>query len=368
MIPFNDLNRTPAPLRAALAAGVQRVLDRGWFILGPECDAFEHEFAAYCGAAHCVSVANGTDALELALRALGIGPGDEVVTAANAGGYSSTAIRLAGAQPRYAEIDPATRNLSAAHLAGAITPRTRAVIATHLYGCMADVAALLEVTQRAGVPLIEDCAQAHGASIAGRKAGTWGAMGCFSFYPTKNLGACGDGGAVIASDAALARRVMSLRQYGWSRKYHSAETGRNSRMDEMQAAILRAKLPLLDGWNRRRREIAARYSAALAGSAVDCPRGFGDEYVAHLYVIRVARRDETREELKACGIATDVHYPVPDHLQEAASRAGAVPPALPETERAAGEVLTLPCYPELREEEIESIADALRALAERNRP
>ncbi len=362
MIPLNDLNRTPAPLRAELAGATQRVLDRGWFILGPECEAFEQEFAAYCGAAHCVSVANGTDALELALRALGTGPGDEVVTAANAGGYSTTAIRLAGAQPLYADIDPATRNLSPGHLARVISPRTRAVIATHLYGRMADVDALLEVTRRAGVPLIEDCAQAHGASIAGRKAGTWGALGCFSFYPTKNLGACGDGGAVVTSDDTLARRVRSLRQYGWTRKYHSAGTGRNSRMDEMQAAILRAKLPLLDEWNRRRRDIAARFSAALDGSSADCPRDFGEHYVAHLYVIRVARREQVREALRERGVATDVHYPVPDHWQESATLSGATPPSLPETERAAGEVLTLPCYPELREDEIERVVDALRAL------
>ena len=366
MIPFNDLNRTPAALRADLAAGVQRVLDRGWFILGPEVAAFESEFAAYCGSAHCVSVANGTDALELALRALGAGPGDRVATAANAGGYSTTAIRAAGAQPLYVDIDPASMNLSPSSLAAALATGVRAVIATHLYGRMADLPALLAVTRPADVPLVEDCAQAHGAAIAGRKAGTWGALGCFSFYPTKNLGACGDGGAITTSDAALAARVKALRQYGWAGKYHSAEYGRNSRMDEMQAAILRTKLPLLDGWNRRRREIAARFSAALAGSPIGCPPASGEESVAHLYVIRTANRDAVRAELAAAGISTDIHYPVPDHLQEAARHQGLPAAALPETERAAREILTLPCYPELRDDEIERIVEALRALAGRS--
>ena len=322
MIPFNDLNRTPAALRADLAASVQRVFDRGWYILGPEVAAFEGEFAAYCGTAHCLSVANGTDALEIALRALGVGPGDRVATVANAGGYASTAIRAAGARPLYVDIDPVSMNLSPGSLAAALDREVRAVIATHLYGRMAHLPALLEVTGRAGLPLIEDCAQAHGAAIAGRKAGSWGAMGCFSFYPTKNLGACGDGGAITTGDPALAARVKGLRQYGWTSKYHSAEYGRNSRMDEMQAAILRARLPLLDGGNRRRREIAARYSASLAGSRIACPPASGEESVAHLYVIRAAHRDTVRAELEAAGISTEIHYPVPDHWQESERREG----------------------------------------------
>ena len=366
MIPFNDLNRTPPPLRAELTACVQRVFDRGWFILGPEVAAFETEFAAYCGTPHCVSVANGTDALELALRALGIGPGDEVATAANAGGYSTTAIRAAGAEPRYVEIDPVSMTLSAGGLASEIGGRLRAVIATHLYGRMADLPALLAVTRDAGLPLIEDCAQAHGASLNGRKAGSWGAMGCFSFYPTKNLGACGDGGAITTGEAELADRVKRLRQYGWTRKYHSGEDGRNSRLDEMQAAILRTKLPLLDGWNQRRREIVATFNEALAGSAIICPRNSGEDFVAHLYVMRTADRDDVRAALTERGIATDIHYPVPDHRQEAARREGRPLPSLPETDRAAAEILTLPCYPELREDEIASIAQAVRTLAERS--
>jgi dTDP-4-amino-4,6-dideoxygalactose transaminase len=206
------------------------------------------------------------------------------------------------------------------------------------------------------VPLLEDCAQAHGASLGGRKAGSWGALACFSFYPTKNLGALGDGGAITTADAALAGRVRSLRQYGWSGKYRSAEYGRNSRLDEMQAAILRVKLPHLDGWNARRREIAAAYDAALG-----VPSAAGEDYVAHLYVMRSAARDEVREALKNRGIGTDIHYPVPDHLQEAAPRSGI---QLPATEQAAREVLTLPCYPELNAGEIAAVAAALRAVVE----
>jgi aminotransferase EvaB len=230
---------------------------------------------------------------------------------------------------------------------------------------MADLPALLGVTVRAGVPLVEDCAQAHGAAIGGRKAGSWGTLACFSFYPTKNLGALGDGGAITTKDGQLAQRVKSLRQYGWSAKYQCSEYGRNSRMDEMQAAILRAKLPHLDGWNARRREIAAAYSAALLGQPVECPRNFGEEYVAHLYVIRSQERDRIRAALQARGIATDIHYPVPDHLQQAGR--GRVTVQLPVTEQAAREILTVPCYAELEPGEIFAVADALQSLAQEAR-
>ncbi len=366
-IALNDLLRQTTALRSELATSVNRVLASGWYILGRECAAFESEFAAYCGVAHCISVANGTDALELGLRSLGIGPGDTVATVANAGGYSTSAIRAAGAEPLYIDIDPSTMNMSAADLAARMTGAERAVIATHLYGRMANLPALLESTRRAGVPLVEDCAQAHGATIGGKKAGSWGAVGCFSFYPTKNLGALGDGGAVTTNDGRLAERVKSLRQYGWSSRYRCPEYGRNSRMDEMQAAILRTKLPHLDGWNARRREIAAAYSGALAGQPVECPGEFGEDYVAHLYVIRCQARDHVQAALKARGIATDVHYPVPDHLQEAARRArgrAAATAQLPVTEQAAGEILTLPCYAELADDEVTAVIGALRSLAQ----
>jgi dTDP-4-amino-4,6-dideoxygalactose transaminase len=212
------------------------------------------------------------------------------------------------------------------------------------------------------VPLIEDCAQSHGAALSGRKAGSWGTLGCFSFYPTKNLGALGDGGAITTGDPQLAERVRSLRQYGWSGKYHSAEYGRNSRMDEMQAAILRAKLPHLDAWNTRRRAIAATYSAALGGGHITGPLELGESYVAHLYVIRTQARDRVRAALQARGIATDIHYPVPDHRQEAASRTPAAASELPATEQAAREILTLPCYPELEDGEVSAVTAAIGAL------
>lgn len=353
-VALNDLLRQTTSLRAELAASINRVLASGWYILGRECAAFEDEFATYCGAPHCVTVANGTDALELALRALGIGAGDAVATVANAGGYSTAAIRATGAEPLYIDIDPATMNMSPLDLLARLTPKIRAVIVTHLYGRLADLPALLAITSHGDLPLIEDCAQAHGASLGGRKAGSWGTLACFSFYPTKNLGALGDGGAVIASNAHLAAKVRSLRQYGWRSKYHSVDCGRNSRLDEMQAAILRAKLPHLDAWNERRREIAEAYNAALG---IHDP--VGEDYVAHLYVMRTPARDQVRAALTQRGIATDIHYPVPDHLQASAPRTGL---CLPATEQAAREVLTLPCYPELAPAEVNAVTSALAAL------
>src|SRR5260370_16409666 len=232
LVALNDLLRQTMALQSELNASVNRVLASGWYILGRECAAFEAEFAAYCGVAHCVSVANGTEALELALRSLGIGPGETVATVANAGGYSTTAIRSIGAEPLYIDIDPSTMNMSAADLASRLTPAVRAVIATHIYGRMADLPALLAVTGRAAVPLVEDCAQAHGAAIGGRKAGSWGALACFSFYPTKNLGALGDGGAITTGDAQLADKVRSLRHYGCTSKYQRPAYGPNTPLDQ----------------------------------------------------------------------------------------------------------------------------------------
>jgi len=255
-------------------------------------------------------------------------------------------------------------NMSAAHLAAILTAPVRAAIATHLYGRMADLPALLAVTDAAGIPLVEDCAQAHGASIGGRKAGSWGTLGCFSFYPTKNLGALGDGGAVTTNDERLGRKVKELRQYGWSSRYQCAAYGRNSRMDELQAAILRAKLPHLDAWNARRREIAAIYSAALEGQSVTVPAGLGEDYVAHLYVLRTQARVRVRAALRASGVSTDIHYPIPDHRQEAAAGTPAATAQLPVTEAAVGEILTVPCYAELEDAEISTVAGALEALGQ----
>jgi aminotransferase EvaB len=358
VIALNDLARHNAPLRAELDAAIARVQDRGWYILGPEVEAFERELAAYCGSRDCVAVGNGTDALELALRALGIGPGDEVATAANAGMYATTAIRAAGATPAYVEIDASTLLMDPAALRAGLTPRTRATIVTHLYGRLADVDTLAAIARERGIALIEDCAQAHGAQGSAGKAGTAGALGCFSFYPTKNLGALGDAGAVVTSDPGLAEKLRALRTYGWGAKYHcTMPGGMNSRMDELQAAVLRVKLPHLDAWNRRRRAIAARYAGAIAHPAIALPPAAGAGCdISHLYVVRTRHRASLRAHLAATGVATDIHYPVPDHLQPGAGTAPAQ--GLARTERACAEVLSLPCYPELSDAEIDEVAAA----------
>ena len=358
MIALNDLARHHAPLNAELQAAMARVHARGWYILGPEVAAFEHEFAAYVGVAECVAVANGTDALELALRALAIGPGDAVATVANAGMYATTAIRAAGGTPSYVEIDASTLQMDPAALTAALTPRTRALIVTHLYGRLADIDRLGQIARDRGMPLIEDCAQAHGARIAGGMAGSHGKLGCFSFYPTKNLGALGDAGAIVTGDRDLALSLRALRTYGWGTKYHcTMEGGMNSRMDELQAAVLRAKMPHLEGLNRRRREIAARYAAAIRHPAIALSPPVTDESdVAHLYVVRAKERESLRAHLAAAGVATDVHYPVPDHRQPGAGEAP--PHGLVHTERACAEVLSLPCYPELTDSEIDAVAAA----------
>jgi dTDP-4-amino-4,6-dideoxygalactose transaminase len=354
-IPFNDLVRRPAP-----DAAVGRVLRRGWYLLGPETEAFEREFAVWCGGADCVSVANGTDAIELALRAAGVGPGDEVATVANAGMYSTCAIRAAGAAPLYVDVDPLCGLMDPGLFERAIGPATRALVVTHLYGRMAPLPELLEIARTREIAVIEDCAQAHGAALDGRKAGVWGLAGCFSFYPTKNLGACGDAGAIVTSDPDFAARVRSLRQYGWTAKYDSAlPGGRNSRIDELQAAVLRDRLPLLDADNRRRREIARRYTAALAAwpEVLSPPSEGAADWVAHLYVVRSPRRGRLREWLDARGIRTDVHYPIPDPDQRSQQGLSSrcVPAGLPVTRRLAGEILSLPCFPELRDEEVDAV-------------
>ena len=361
-IPLNDLRRHTESLSGEIHAALDRVLARGWFVLGPEVEAFEHEFAAYCGTSQCVSVANGTDGLELALRALGVGQGDHVATVANAGMYSTTAIRAIGAVPLFVEIAADSLTMSPAALSAALTTQVRAIVVTHLYGQMADLPNLLLAAGRLGIPVVEDCAQAHGAEIDGRRAGSWGNFGCYSFYPTKNLGALGDGGAVVTNDPALSRSVRLLRQYGWSDKYHSALAGgRNSRLDEIQAAVLRAKLPHVDGWNSRRRAIAAAYSQRLAASDLCLPASLGLDYVAHLYVVRSERREQLRAALMAHGIVSDIHYPLPDYLQESCRDLGFARGFLQVTEAACDQVLTLPCFPELRDDELDRVVAVVAA-------
>lgn len=361
-VPLNDLKRHNLSVRKDLSAAVQRVLNSGWYVLGPEVEAFENEFASYCGVAHCVSVANGTDALEIALRMLGVGRGDDVITVANAGMYSVTAIRAAGATPVFAEIDISTMNMDSASLVSTITPRTKAVIVTHLYGRLADMSEIVSAARQHRIAVIEDCAQAHGASLKGRRAGRWGDVGCFSFYPTKNLGALGDGGAVVTSDESLAIRARYLRQYGWTSKYHSEmEGGRNSRLDEVQAAVLRVKLAHLDEWNALRSAVARRYDLGLANVDLNLPlTPTGDEMVYHLYVVRSSEREQLRTALKAQGIGCAVHYPTPTYLQPSCADLGYARGYLPVTEKVTSEVLSIPCFAELSGSELDRVVKSVQ--------
>lgn len=347
-------------------AAVERVVESGIYLNGPQASAFENEFAHYIGARHCIATGNGSDALELALRAAGIQAGDGVATVANAGFYGSTAIRLIGAKPLYVDIDLPSMTMSAQALARALEHQPRAVIVTHLYGRMADIATLKTLCDAANVALIEDCAQAHGAMVAGRKAGHWGAIGCFSFYPTKNLGALGDAGALVTSDTDMAQRLQALHQYGWSAKYTvTLQNGRNSRMDEMQAAILRVKLNQLDSDNHQRRLIAMKYNELLADTPLALPAIGGADHVSHLYVVRTSQRDALHSHLQKRGIHCQIHYPVADHQQPAYLGQPPACASLPETERACAQVLSLPCYPGLTMPSVERIALEIRQFFER---
>ena len=364
-IPFNDLRAHYLAHQAELDAAVARVLASGWYILGQETAAFEAEFAAACGVTGCVGVNSGTDALYLALRACGVGPGDEVITVAHTAVATVAAIRMAGATPVLVDIDPVTYTMDPLALAAAVTPETKAVIPVHLYGHPADLEAILAITRRHGLWLIEDCAQAHGALFGGKPVGSFGDLACFSFYPTKNLGALGDGGAVVGSDQTLLDRVRLLREYGWTpqARYVSAVEGVNSRLDELQAALLRVKLRYLEQENELRRSLALVYATNLPpGVALPVERP-NCRHVYHLYVVRVAHRDEVRAELAARGIGSAIHYPVPVHLQPAYQGGIVTAGRLPETERAAAEILSLPMHPALTAAQVEHIAQVLTARA-----
>jgi dTDP-3-amino-2,3,6-trideoxy-4-keto-D-glucose/dTDP-3-amino-3,4,6-trideoxy-alpha-D-glucose/dTDP-2,6-dideoxy-D-kanosamine transaminase len=360
---MNDLKRAHDEQRADLHEATRRVLDSGWYVQGPEHAAFESELAAYLGTRHAMGVGNGTDALEIAIRAAARPGASKVLTAANAGGYTSTAALRCGLEPYFADVDPVTLCLSPTTVADALQEGVAVVVVTHLYGRMAPVKAITAVCSEFGVPVIEDCAQAIGAVRDGKMAGAVGALGSFSFYPTKNLGALGDGGAIVTSDDELARRVRSLRQYGWDTKYFTVEPGgRNSRLDEIQAAVLRLRLPLVDAANQRRRAIIGRYAAA-AGSGIDVLPATGSDHVGHLAVARVPKgqRDHVRATLHDLGVATDIHYPVPDHRQPIlADRYATL--QLPATERSAEEILSLPCFAELTDAEVDHVASAVAKL------
>ena len=362
-------------LKPEIDAAVARALNSGWYILGQEGAAFEHEYGAWLGEGQgggmrAVGCANGTDAIALILRGMGIGEGATVVTVSHTAVATVAAIEMAGCTPLLLDIDPDTYCMDADELAAVLNdpppgiPPIRAVVAVHIYGHPCDLNPMLEVCAAAGVPLIEDCAQAHGARLDGRMIGTIGHASAFSLYPTKNLGALGDGGVLATADLELAERIGAIRQYGWRERYVSSLVGVNSRLDEIQAAILRVKLPHLDAGNARRRAIAAAYDTALEGSPFTPPaRGPGIEHVFHQYVLRSPERAATMARLKAEGVGTGIHYPVPVHEQSAyAGRTALGPAACAETSRAATEVFSLPMYPELSDTQVEHICGALRRI------
>lgn len=352
--------------RAEIDEAVRRVLESGWYILGREVEAFEAEFAAALGAGECVGVANGTDALLLSLRALGIGPGDAVFTVSHTAVATVAAIELSGATPVLVDVDPGSYTMCPDRLETALRgwsgARPRAVVPVHLYGHPADMPAIAGLAARHGLAVVEDCAQSHGAVVAGRVTGTWGDAAAFSFYPTKNLGALGDGGALVTKEPAVAARARMLRQYGWRERYVSDEAGTNSRLDELQAAILRAKLPHLASGNERRRAHARTYAAALADCGLVLPRtAEGAVHVYHQYTVRTPRREACRERLREEGIGTAVLYPVPVHRQAGyRDRVVVAPPGLGETDRLCGEILSLPIHPELRDEDLLRVGDCVR--------
>jgi dTDP-4-amino-4,6-dideoxygalactose transaminase len=360
-VPFGDFKRQIAPIRAELNDAIARVLDSGAYILGPEVRRFEANFARYCQAQYCIGVANGTDAIQIALVALGVDVGDEVITVANTGVPGTAAIVALGAIPIFVDVDPASRNMDPALIAAAITPRTKAIMPVHLYGLMVDMPAILAVAQAHNIPVVEDCAQAHGASIDGHVAGSWGDVAAFSFYPSKNLGAIGDGGAITTNREDIALKVQRLRQYGWERKYYSTEQhGLNSRLDELQAVILDVKLTHLDEGTDRRNQIALEYNRQFADLPIRLPLiPDTNRVVHHLYVIQTPHRDALITQLKAAGIGCDIHYPLPTHKQPIYTQY-APQWALPVTERMADEVLSLPNFPELTDAEVAQVVQVVR--------
>ena len=357
-VPFLDLSRGIAALREEIDGAVRSVLDSGRFVLGPHVEDFEGAFARFCGARHCVGVASGTDAIAIALTASGVGPGDEVITAANTCIPTVAGIEAAGAVPVLADVEPGTLTLDPARVSDVLSEQTRAIVPVHLYGQCADVDPLLGLARAHGLKLVEDAAQAHGAEYRGRRAGTLGDAAAFSFYPTKNLGALGDAGAVVTNDDAVAERARKLRAYGERERYESVLAGRNSRLDELQAAILAVKLPHVEEWNERRRALAAAYCRELDSALLNLPAERHDSrHVYHLFVARVADRERFRATLTGSGVETLVHYPRPVHRNPAYT--SLAHDRLEVSEEAAADVVSLPLYPELTDAEAEIVVAAI---------
>jgi dTDP-4-amino-4,6-dideoxygalactose transaminase len=361
MISVLDLRAQYQSIRGEINEAVLGVLESGHFVLGPNVKALEQEVAQRCGCAYGVGVASGTDALRLAMDAMEIGPGDEVITTPFTFIATANTISRAGAAPVFVDIDPQTFNLNPVLVERAITRRTRAILPVHLFGQLADMGALMELAVRYDLPVVEDSAQAIGATFEGQPACSFGIIGCLSFYPTKNLGAYGDGGMAVTCNAEMAERLDVLRRHGGRVKYYYEQLGYNSRLDELQAAILRVKLRHLDAWTEGRRQVAARYDELLADLPVTTPyQAPGRRHVYHQYTIRAPRRDQLQSFLKEQGIGTMIYYPLPLHLQEMYADLGLGEGSFPEAERAAGEVLALPIYPELTEDQIEQVSHAIR--------
>ncbi len=355
---FNAL--VPGDDAAAVRAAIERVIASGWFVLGPEVEAFEAEFASACAAKYSVGVGTGTDAITLILRALDIGPGDEVITSPLSAAYSALAIMMAGARPVFADIDAGRLTIDPEAVAAAVSSRTRAILPVHLYGQAADMPALERVAARHHLAIVEDACQAHLATSAGRPVGTMGIAGAFSFYPTKNLGALGDGGAVVTSDAALAERIKRLRNGGQTSRYQHLEAGANSRLDEVQAAILRARLPFLPRWTERRRALARRYRECFVSAAFVVPHEFDPGHVYHLFPVLTPARADLQAHLAEAGVETLIHYPVPIPRQPAL--AATQPGNCPVADRICAEVVSLPMYPSLSDEAVTMVADAAAAF------
>lgn len=364
MIPFVDLGAQYVSIKEEIVDAIQRVLESGQFTLGREVEAFEAEFAAYCQAGQGIGVNTGTSALHLALLAAGVGPGDEVITVPFTFVATVSAIHYTGATPVFVDIDPRTFTIDVAAIETAITPRTRAIVPVHLYGQSADMDPVLDIARRHGLIVIEDAAQAHGAEYRGRRVGSLGDMGCFSFYPGKNLGACGEGGMVVTSNPEYARTIRMLRDWGAEKKYHHVLKGYNYRLEAIQGAVLRVKLRRLEAWTEARRAAAARYDRLLAGNPVEIPLVMPyARHVYHIYAVRTADRAALQEGLRAKDIQTGIHYPTPVHLLPAFADLGYRRGQFPQSERAADEVLSLPMFAELTAEQCDIVSEAIRATA-----
>ena len=366
LVPYFDLKAQYAGLREEVLAALDRVGRRAAFVLGEEVEAFEQEFAAYCGVRHCVAVNSGTSALHLALLTAGVKPGDEVITTPNTFIATAEAISYTGAKPVFVDIEPRTANIAAPEIAGAVTSHTRVILPVHLYGLPADMDAIMEIASRHDLAVIEDACQAHGARYHGKRVGSIGKAAAFSFYPTKNLGGYGEGGALTTSDDEVAALARTLRSHGEARRYAHDHIGYNYRMDGFQGAILRLKLARLEEWNARRSELAGVYRQVLAGARLELQQGeLGGERVDHLFVVYVDDRDAVRAKLEERGVQTAIHYPLPIHLQKAYHSLGYAPGSLPQAERACERVIGMPLYPELTNAQVVYAAQALREIVGR---